>query len=180
MGKPTPQDSVDPNGGASYALESVEVSQSPMQRLEEFLQSRGKRNTEQRRILLDHVFEHHDHFDADSLIENLPRKGDEGYVSRPTVYRTLNEFVDAGLLRKFELDGRSVYEHDYGYPQHDHLYCVKCGQLFEFHSELLIQLRDQVAQDHRFRVKSHRLIISGVCESCARSSRRVKRKQDLI
>ena len=165
---------------ANYALESIEVSQSPMERLEEYLQSKGKRNTEQRRILLEHVFKQHDHFDADSLIEELPRKGGEGYVSRPTVYRTLNEFVDAGLLRRFELDGRSVYEHDYGYPQHDHLYCVKCEALIEFRSDQLIQLRDQVAQDHQFRVSGHRLIINGVCSSCLRSTRRVKRKQDLI
>ena len=71
------------------------------------------RNTEQRRILVEHVFNRHDHFDADQLMEQLPRRGEAGHVSRPTVYRTLNEFVDAGLLRKFELDGRAVYEHDY-------------------------------------------------------------------
>ena len=33
--------------------------------------------------------------------------------------------------RFFELDGRAVYELDYGYPEHDHLYCVKCHTLIE-------------------------------------------------
>ena len=127
-----------------------------------------------------HVFSTHEHFDADNLIEQLPRKGETGYVSRPTVYRTLNELVDAGLLRKFELAGRAVYEHDYGYPQHDHLYCQECQQLFEFQSQALLELRDSVAKDHRFRVTGHRLIISGVCEDCSRSRQRKKRRQDLI
>ena len=108
------------------------------------------------------------------------RQGEAGYVSRPTVYRTLNELVDAGLLRKFELAGRAVYEHDYGYPQHDHLYCQECQQLFEFQSQALLELRDSVAKDHRFRVTGHRLIISGVCEDCSRSRQRKKRRQDLI
>ena len=56
-------------------------------------------------------------------------------VSRPTVYRTLSELVDAGLLREMVLNGRSVYEHDYGYPQHDHLHCEKCDKLIEFSSD---------------------------------------------
>jgi Fur family ferric uptake transcriptional regulator len=162
------------------SLGTVEVSLSPQERFEEYLQSRGMRNTEQRRVLIDHVFSRHEHFDADTLIEQLPRKGDKGYVSRPTVYRTLNEFVDAGLLRRFELDGRAVYEHDYGYPQHDHLYCKKCQKLIEFQNDELIQLREKLARQHRFRVTSHRLIITGVCEDCSQSRRRIKRKQDLI
>ena len=152
---------------------------SPEKRFEEYLQSRGLRQTGQRRFLVEQVFSTHEHFDADALIDQLPRKGEDNYVSRPTVYRTLKEFVDAGLLRCFQLDGRTVYEHDYGYPQHDHFYCTKCRSLIEFQSEELLRLRDAVAAEQNFRVASHRLIIQGVCQTCARS-RRKKRKQDLI
>ena len=162
------------------SLGSVKVSLSPLERFEEYLQSRGMRNTEPRRILVEHVFSHHDHFDVDALIDQLPRKGETGYVSRPTVYRTLNEFVEAGLLRRFDLDGRAVYEHDYGYPQHDHFYCKTCRKLIEFQSDELLELRDRVAREHGFRVNSHRLIISGICDDCVRNRRRVKRKVDLI
>lgn len=164
----------------SSQLDAVVVSQSPIQRFEEYLQSRKLRITEQRRFLVEQVFSRHEHFDADQLIDQLPRKGHDNYVSRPTVYRTLKEFVDAGLLRSFELNGRSVYEHDYGYPEHDHLYCVKCHSLLEFQNENLIQLRDDVAKQHRFRVRSHRFIIQGVCEACSRQSSRLRRKQDLV
>lgn len=161
-------------------FESVSVSQSPAERFEEYLQSRGLRSTDQRRYLVEQVFSRHEHFDADQLIEQLPRKGDPNYVSRPTVYRTLKEFVDAGLLRRFELNGRGVYEHDYGYPEHDHLYCIKCHQLLEFQSDKMIQLREEVARQYRFRVRSHRLIIQGVCEACSRNASRTRRRQDLV
>jgi len=163
----------------TISLERVEVALSPQERFEEFLRSRGLRNTEQRRFLVDQVFSRHQHFDADGLMEQLPRKGEKHYVSRPTVYRTLKEFVDAGLLKSFQLDGRTVYEHDYGYPQHDHLYCTKCQKLFEFQSEALVKLRDEVAAEQGFRVSNHRLIIQGVCQACSRR-RRKKRKQDLV
>lgn len=162
-----------------HSLEPVKVALTPQQRFGDYLQSRGMRNTEQRKMVMDCVFEQHDHFDAEQLLERLPEKGESGYVSRPTVYRTLNEFVDAGLLRRFTLDGRSVYEHDYGYPQHDHLYCTKCEKLIEFQSKELIQIRNEVARSHNFRVNNHRLIVSGVCEDC-RKSKRLRRKVDLI
>ncbi len=161
-------------------LGKVPVALSPQERFEEYLQSKGMRNTEQRRALVDLVFSHHEHFDADSLIERLPRRGQPGFVSRPTVYRTLNELVDAGLLRRFELDGRAVYEHDYGYPQHDHLYCKQCRRLIEFRSDEFLRWRDEVAAQHKFRVLGHRLIITGICEQCRLTRRRPKRRQDLV
>ena len=165
---------------SDYNLGSVEVSSTPLQRFEEYLQSRGMRMTQPRRLLVDHVFSHHEHFDADQLLEQLPQRSDAGRIGRATVYRTLNEFVEAGLLRKFTLDGRAVFEHDYGYPQHDHLYCKECEKLYEFQSDELLKLRDVIARDHRFRVTSHRLIITGVCDECAKAKRRTKRKVDMI
>ncbi len=164
---------------SSNSLEAIEVSQTPSERFEEYLSNRGLRKTQQRTFLVEQVFSHHEHFDADQLIEQLPKKGQENYVSRTTVYRTLKEFVDAGLLRQFELNGRSVYEHDYGYPEHDHFYCIKCNELTEFQSDELVRLRDSIARQHRFRVRSHRLIIQGICDDC--SSRRSNRRlQDRV
>jgi Fur family ferric uptake transcriptional regulator len=83
-------------------------------------------------------------------------------------------------LNSFQLDGRTVFEHDYGYPQHDHLYCTSCRKLVEFQSEALVELRDKVAAEHGFRVTGHRLIIDGLCGDCAKNRRRTKRKQDLV
>ena len=162
-----------------FSLASVEVSQSPAARYEEYLQSRGKRMTKPKRLLLEHVLSRHDHFDAESLIEQLPASG-ERRMGRATVYRALRELVAAGLLREFQLDGRAVYEHDYGYPQHDHLYCDQCHKLIEFQSEDLLELRNAVAQQHRFRVTGHRLIITGICDACRQAKHRVRQKVDQI
>ena len=165
---------------ADAPLAHVPVSSTPRERFVEYLQSRGMRVTQQRLALIDHVFSRHEHFDADQLMEQLPRSGQEGHVSRPTVYRTLGEFVDAGLLRKFVLNGRAVYEHDYGYPQHDHFHCTECNRLFEFTSDALIALRDEVSREHRFRVAGHRFIISGTCDECQKAKRRTRNKMNMI
>ena len=163
-------------------LEPISVSRTPEERFNDFLQSRNMRQTEQRRLLLQYVFEQEKegHFDADQLLDRMPKRGEKGYVSRPTVYRTLTEFVDAGLLKKFELDGRSVYEFDYGYPQHEHLYCTSCSSLIEFQSEQLKAIIDQVSSEHQFQPQSHRFLIKGVCHDCRQKKRRQRRRVDRI
>ena len=165
---------------AGFALSAVEVSSSPQDRFSEYLQSRGKRITQQRRDLVDHVFRRHDHFDAEELIVNLSRTEAGRKVSRPTVYRTLNELVEAGLLRRMNLTGRAVYEHDYGYPQHDHLHCTMCERLIEFQSDDLTAICDAAAREHRFRMTGRRLIISGVCQECGTKRHRRQSPLDLV
>jgi Fur family transcriptional regulator, ferric uptake regulator len=162
-----------------FSLGTVQVALAPRERFEEFLQSRGKRITQQRRILVDEVFKRHDHFDAEDLIAHLGRVAGARRVSRPTVYRTLTELVDAGLLRSMALGGRTVYEHDYGYPQHDHLHCQKCNKLIEFHSDEVAQIGEALARQYQFRVTGHRLIFTGICADC-RVPARPTRKLDLV
>ena len=154
---------------SSFSLGSVQVKLPPAERFGQFLARHGKRITQQRRLIVDTVFSHHDHFDADELIEHLKELIARRKVSRPTVYRTLSELVEAGMLRKMSLGGRSVYEHEYGYPSHDHLYCQMCNKLIEFHSSDLERIRNAVAAEHDFQVIGHRMFVTGVCAECRRN-----------
>jgi len=165
---------------SDFSLGTVEVASTPLARFEEYLQSRGKRITQQRRTLVDCVFARHEHFDAEDLVDEVNRVAGSRQVSRPTIYRTLTELVEAGLLKKMELAGRAVYEHDYGYPQHDHLFCTECHELFEFQSDDLFALRDAVARQQGFRVTGHRLIIQGVCRKCQEAKRRKVRRLPVV
>ena len=151
-----------------FSLGSVQVQLPPVEQFARFLQRRGKRVTRQRQLIVEEVFSHHDHFDADELMSHLQQLIAERKVSRPTVYRTLGELVEAGLLRKMTLGGRSVFEHEYGYPRHDHLYCQICNKLIEFHSDALERLRDKVASQHDFQVLGHRMFVTGICSDCGR------------
>jgi Fur family ferric uptake transcriptional regulator len=152
----------------NFSLRKIRIKLPPEDRFAEFLQKHGKRMTQQRRLILQTIFSHHDHFDADELIDHLQQPIQRRHLSRPTVYRTLAELVEAGLLRKMTLHGRAVFEHDYGYPSHDHLYCEVCNKLIEFHSEAIEHVRNRVARKHHFQVLGHRLFVSGICANCRR------------
>ena len=133
-------------------LTPVAVSESPVEKFREYLEIRGEKLTQPRRVLVRHIFNTHKHFDADELFRDLHDAGHQ--VSRSTVYRTLRLLVDSGLLRELRLTNRSAFEHDYGYPAHDHLHCSTCNRIVEFRNDEILKLRD--SREPGARVPSHR------------------------
>ncbi|MCC6418104.1 MAG: transcriptional repressor [Gemmataceae bacterium] len=160
-------------------LQAVTVSQSPEDKFREYLASRPRpqRYTDQQRDMVRFVFSKHNHFDADQLIDELKREGFQ--VSRSTVYRTLAKLVAAGLLRRVELGTRTVYEHDYGYPQHEHMHCQQCQQMIEFQEPAIEEIIQEICRKHRFQATGHTFVIRGVCGDCNRA-RMAKRRLDLV
>jgi Fur family ferric uptake transcriptional regulator len=161
------------------SLPAVAVSQSPEDKFREYLSSRSKpqRYTDQQRDLVRFIFSQHNHFDADQLIDDV--KGQDFRASRATVYRTLTKLVDAGMLRRLEVGTRTFYEHDYGYPQHEHLYCQQCHEMIEFQHAAIQSIIDDVCRQNGFRSNGHSLIVRGVCAACNRA-RVTKRYLDLV
>ena len=162
-------------------LLAVEVAVSPVDKFREYLVTKGKRLTPERRLIVDEVFSDHEHFDANQLTARLSQGKPGLSVSRPTVYRALTLLVEAGLLRKVARpNGREVFEHDYGYPEHDHLICNQCGNLIEFPADEVSRIVDEVAASQGFRVERHRLEVYGLCSNCLRPRQRRHRKLDQI
>jgi Fur family ferric uptake transcriptional regulator len=147
-------------------IKPLRTKATPAEQFAQYLARRGKRMTPQRELIVEQIFSHHDHFDVEELLNHLQALINQRRVSRPTVYRTLAELVAAGLLRKITIGPRAVYEHEYGYPSHDHFFCQSCGALIEFHAPALEELRDRLAQDHGFEVTGHRMFILGLCRDC--------------
>ncbi len=162
-------------------LPAVSVSVPAVDKFREFLVTKGMRLTSERETVVTAVYATHEHFDADLWVEKLERRKGAPRASRSTVYRTLRLLEEAGLIRKVaRANDREVYEHDYGYPQHDHLICKKCGEMTEFPNEAIAEVLEKVAADHGFRMSGHRLEVEGICATCSRPPQRVHRKLDMI
>ncbi len=154
---------------------------SPVEKCREFLLTKGLRMTRERSILTEEIFADHEHFDAEQLIQRLAQRTDGKRVSRSTIYRILPLLEEAGMLRKVaRQDGRDVYEHDYGYPRHDHMICRKCNRLVEFTNTRVRELVEQIASEHGFRTEAHRLEVYGLCRGCSRPPESRHKKLNLL
>ncbi|MEZ6065003.1 MAG: transcriptional repressor [Planctomycetaceae bacterium] len=165
----------------SLSLGNVEVSVSPEEKFREFLATQNQRMTRERSIIVDEVFASHEHFDAEQLIQRLAQRKDGRRVSRSSIYRALSKLEEAGLIRKVaRQDEKDIYEHDYGYPAHDHFICGRCGDLIEFQAERIAEVLEKVARAHGFRMEGHRMEVYGVCSECAKPPASRPRKLNLL
>jgi Fur family ferric uptake transcriptional regulator len=89
-------------------------------------------------------------------------------VGLATVYRVLTQFEQAGILKRSHFEsGKSVYELDEG-EHHDHLVCLDCGRVEEFHDVEIESRQRSVATLKGFALADHALSLYGHClkEDC--------------
>lgn len=138
------------------------------QKFLEFIAARKLRLTSQRRVIIDTVFGTDEHFTAEQLLQ-WAREQDPS-VSRATVYRTLPLLTESGLVREMDF-GREYKYYDPNYadhPNHSHIICQDCNKIFEFESNKIIKIEDQISQKMGFTMKSQRLELSGNCDELRR------------
>jgi Fur family ferric uptake transcriptional regulator len=131
------------------------------------LKKAAKRLTPQRRSILEVLLDSHDHLDVEQIRARAARSGEQ--VSYATVYRTMRMLVDSGLIKERHFDdGTARYEYVKDGEHHDHLICVRCGDVIEFYDDTVEARQEAVAAKHGFTMTGHRHEIYGVCAACAR------------
>ena len=106
------------------------------------------------------------HISAEELYQKLIEQGDE--VGVATVYRVLNQFDDAGIVTRHHFEGgRSVFELA-TQEHHDHLVCLKCGEVIEFTDELIEKQQKVIAEKYGIKLTHHSLYLYGepIGEKC--------------
>lgn len=102
------------------------------------------------------------HVTADDVHRMLIEQGDD--IGLATVYRVLNQFEAAGLLRKHMFDdgsGRAPqasYELDEG-EHHDHMVDLETGEVVEFFDEKIERLQEEIAARHGFEIIDHSMVL---------------------
>lgn len=130
-----------------------------------YLKQKGLKFTPERQLVLKYVFEIHHHFEAEDLLLKIRQKGDR--VSKGTIYRTLPLLVNCNLIRKVEFVGdHSHYEHVYGHKHHEHLVCLGCGRVIEFHNQVLEDELNKECRENKFMLADHKIEATGYCEKC--------------
>ncbi len=152
-GKPAPKQ--DP--GTEQRLEQLH------QRLCTYLESQKLKYSEQRWKIAKYVLESRGHYNAQAIVKEVTQKHPE--IGPATVYRNLELLCDAKVIRETLVDakGNAVYE-GYDEEHHDHIVCLDCNQIFEFHDKEIEKLQEKVAKKMAFKQVRHRHIIYAKCE----------------
>lgn len=139
-----------------------------VKRFERFLRSHSLKLTTQRRRIFDRAFSTHDHFSAEMLYEWLSTEPGVR-VSRATVYRTLGLLLQGHFVGALDTGkGELYYEHVLGHVHHDHLMCLDCGRIDEFHDDRIEDLQLEVCRKKGFQLVTHDLRLRGYCKACTK------------
>ena len=87
-------------------------------------------------------------------------------VGLATVYRVLAQFEEVGILSKSTFDASKViYELNKG-RHHDHIVCLGCGRVDEFHDPVIEARQKMAADGLGYMLSEHQLSLYGYCKDC--------------
>jgi Fe2+ or Zn2+ uptake regulation protein len=135
-----------------------------VQRLQDALQSAGRRLTAQRRLILQVLEESNAHLDADALYDQVKARDPD--VSLATVYRTLAVLREIGLVEEHRLGEDHGHYEAVRQEPHYHFTCLRCGKVIEFDTSLVAQLEQDLCEQEGIRATSTHLHVSGYCAQC--------------
>ena len=121
-----------------------------------------RRETRQRRLVLQAVRSRCDHPTAEQIYEDVHAANPN--ISRGTVYRNLNCLSEDGIICHVRVPGADRY--DLRTDLHYHMFCIKCKKVIDAPYSYKEYLDDETMQQSGFEIIRHRLIFEGICPEC--------------
>jgi len=126
------------------------------------LREAGMRLTPQRRAVIEVLAGDASHPRAEDVADEVARRIPG--VSLSTVYKTLHEFADMGLVR--ELEGAGPMRFDPDASDHAHVVCDDCGTVADLEVGSSIS-SDLVFSDSGLVVSRVDIIVHATCPACS-------------
>src|SRR3990167_8750300 len=122
-----------------------------------------KRNTKQRRIILEELTKVKTHPRADTLFHMVRRRLPA--ISMGTVYRNLNLLKEEGKALELQC-GKYSSRYDADTRNHYHFFCMECEGIFDLEEPVLQDLDKTISKTSGLRVHYHRMNFYGYCGNC--------------
>lgn len=138
-------------------------------KIEGHLKRHGLRLSHGREIVFQEVLNAHGHFTAEELTKCCFKRK----VSRATVYRTLRELLEAGIIRETAFgDKHHHFEHIYDEKPHHHAQCLRCHAFIEFPDLKEHEVYTPLLEKQGFQILGHEMHFYGICSKCKDQERR--------
>lgn len=139
-----------------------------MNALEDILEKFGMRKTACRLSLLKLFLDHANV----AMSENTLAEHCRGEYDRATIYRTLNSFLEKGIVHKVVDDGKALkfalnsriteQSPEHAHPTHVHFHCEDCEKTFCLED---IEVRE-IELPEGYKALHQDLLIRGTCKTC--------------
>ncbi|MEA4815841.1 MAG: Fur family transcriptional regulator [Lachnospiraceae bacterium] len=127
------------------------------------LREKGLKVTPQRMAIYSMLSNTVEHPNAETIYKAL--EADNPSMSLATVYKTLDSFQNANLVKELNVgEGRSRY--DANVSPHPHLVCTYCHRVFDLDIKEFCDLRSKIENITDFEVEHEQLIFYGKCGEC--------------
>ena len=147
----------------------AENNASLLKRFNSYLDEQHMRHTPERDAIVRRVLNITGHFTIEQLKQMLD---DDGfYVSKATIYNTVDLLMTLGILRRHCFEGLQAQYEKSNVPIHSHLVCTKCGKVKEVRDNNFIAFMN-TRKFTAFTQDYYSLCVYGVCNSCARKQKK--------
>jgi len=126
----------------------------------ELMERKGMKVSHQRLRILDYLESNRIHPTADMILNDL--KDEMPSLSKSTVYKTLNAFVENGVLRELTIEENEV-RYEYNLQDHGHFKCTECGNVYDFEYHFDVEGLKEL---EGFRIDDKNIYLKGLCRNC--------------
>ena len=124
------------------------------------LDEKGIKVSHQRVKILEYLANNLCHPTADKVLADMKKVLPT--LSKSTVYKTLNAFVDANLLKELTIEDNEI-RYEYNLMDHGHFKCEKCGNVYDFDVDFRMIQSDKL---NGFEINEKNIYFKGVCKNC--------------
>lgn len=135
-----------------------------MLELTAILKGHNLKVTPQRLSIFKALRQTHEHPSAETIYNSL--RDEHPTMSLATVYKTLDAFVQHGLIQQLNL-GEDSYRYDADTTPHIHIQCTACKKVTDLpHLQHVKELRNEVEEMTGYQMMSEQIYFYGLCKEC--------------
>ena len=133
-----------------------------LEKLDLYLREKGLKQSAIRVEIVEAIVSMRGHFNVSELSDKIHASSPQ--IGAATIYRNIPTLIEAGILQEtLKTDqGQAFYEMA-DEDHHDHIVCVDCGRIFEFHEKTIEKEQERITRQMQFETQAHRHVIYASC-----------------